>query len=160
MDRNKTDLAGICGIYCGTCPSYLAPLQGDRERLAQMARDQGRDVEEVVCRGCLSDRVAAKCRDCAAGFRSCAGERGVTWCFECQEFPCSRLERFIPIHVVNNIVHHQRILEHLEFMRDHGVEAWVDREDRAGRCPGCDEPVYWSALDCPHCGNDLGRAGE
>jgi len=152
MDPKKTELAGICGIYCGTCPSYLAPLQGDRDRLEKMARDQGRPIEEVVCRGCLSDQVAVRCQDCAHGFRACASEQGVTWCFECGEFPCDRLEAFIPVHVVNGVIHHERILEHLEFMREHGVEAWVDREDEAGRCPECREPVYWSALTCPHCG--------
>ena len=159
MDRDKTVLAGICGIFCGTCPHYLAPRLDDRARLEEMARDQGRGVEEEVCQGCLSDRVADSCRDCAAGFRDCAAQKGVTWCFQCGEFPCGRLRDFVPVHVVNGIVHHQRIIENLEFMRERGVEAWVDREDKAGRCPGCGQPVYWSALSCPHCGNGLERPG-
>lgn len=158
MDPNKTSLAGICGIYCGDCPSYLAPRQGDSARLEEMARDQGREVEEVVCQGCLSNRVAAACRGCAAGFRDCAAEKGVTWCFQCAEFPCDRLRDFIPVHVVNGIVHHRRIVENLEFMRESGVEAWVEREDAAGRCSHCGRRVYWSALNCPHCGSDLGRS--
>ncbi|MBU4399143.1 MAG: DUF3795 domain-containing protein, partial [Planctomycetes bacterium] len=33
------------------------------------------------------------------GFRTCAAQREVTWCFQCGEFPCDRLRAFSTEHV-------------------------------------------------------------
>jgi hypothetical protein len=149
--ESKERLAGICGIFCGDCPKYLAPRLGDRETMEVIGRETGFNPEDQVCDGCLSDRVALECRDCKHGFRDCAAERGVTWCFECAEFPCSRLEEFKEIHVVNGISHHRFVVEELRFMKDNGVGPWVDRKTRASLCPECGRGVYWHSLACPSC---------
>ena len=155
MDRKeqKRELAGICGIYCGTCPKYLAPRQGDTAEVQKMARDAGVTAGEVRCDGCLSGHVYRDCVDCRHGFRRCAREKGVTWCFQCAEFPCARLESFKDIHVVNGIWHHKKIVDHLQFMKEYGVEKWVDKEDAEGACPRCGKVLYWYARECPGCGH-------
>ena len=151
MNQDARQLAGICGLYCGTCPSYLAQQKNDIARLAEQSRLKGIPVEEVICNGCHSDRVAPRCVNCAAGFRQCATEKNVMWCFQCDEFPCQRLRDFRDVHVVNGISHHEHVIEDLQYMKEHGVEQWVEEQEKAGRCPQCGEMLYWFVRECPNC---------
>jgi hypothetical protein len=155
--RKKEELVGICGIYCGTCPKYLAPRDADRQYLEKVSQEAGISIGEVRCDGCLSDKVFPSCRDCRHGFRRCAGEHKVTWCFQCREFPCSRLRSFLPIHAVNGVSHHAGLIEELEYLKRHGVERWVEKQDQSGRCPNCGKALYWYARECPACRSFIER---
>ena len=94
MKQDVSKMVGICGLYCGTCPCYLADKKHDEKYLERMSRERGYSVEEIHCHGCLSDKVAVHCKDCSHGFRKCASEKQVTWCFQCDDFPCQRLKDF------------------------------------------------------------------
>lgn len=151
LKKELKELVGICGIYCGTCPKYLAPRQGDLEYIRKNAQETGLSPEDIRCDGCLSDRVFPSCRDCRHGFRRCAAQIGVTWCFECSEFPCQRLRDFLPIHVVNGISHHARLIEELQFLKKYGIEKWVEEKEREGRCLQCGKMLYWYERVCSRC---------
>ncbi len=151
MEKDDRKLVGICGIYCGTCPSYLAQQQNDIAELEQRARERNFTIEEVRCNGCHSDKVMPTCVECKSGFRKCASEHGVTWCFECADFPCQRLEDFKHVHIENGISHHEHLIEELQYIKDNGMDAWLEKRDREGRCPQCRKLLYWSVRDCPDC---------
>jgi len=151
MDEKKNP-AAICGIFCGDCPVYLAPRIGDQKKIKELAQEAGLPEAEIGCDGCLSDRVFGPCRDCAQhGFRDCAAEHGVTWCFECDQFSCDRLENFLDIHVVNGISHHRRVIQELKDMKKRGPEEWAIRREAESCCSACSQPVYWSDRFCPSC---------
>jgi hypothetical protein len=154
---NTQELIGICGICCGTCPKYLAPRDNDIEYLQRASRESGFPIEEIRCDGCLSDNVFATCRDCRHGFRRCAAEKKVTWCFQCPEFPCSRLQSFLPIHVVNGVSHHAGLIQELKYMKERGIEKWLEKQDKLGRCPHCGKMLYWYIRECPSCRFQLER---
>lgn len=124
----KADTAAICGLFCGTCPSY--PAQ---------------------CEGCLSEKVAADCASCSNGFRDCAALHKVTRCGECGEFPCERLEAFSKKHIVNGICHHAHVIDNLYEMRQIGAEAWAEKQLRENTCPACGELTPWYERECPRC---------
>ena len=151
MNQDARNLVGICGLYCGTCPSYLAPRKNDSTQLEKQSQLKGITVAEYVCDGCHSDRVAPRCVNCAAGFRQCAAEKKVTWCFQCADFPCQRLRDFKDVHVFNGISHHKHVIKDLQYMKKHGVEQWATEQERKGRCPQCGEMLYWYDLECPTC---------
>ncbi|MFC1886036.1 DUF3795 domain-containing protein [Thermodesulfobacteriota bacterium] len=151
MEKDVNKLVGVCGLFCGTCPSYLAHRKNDVEMLEKMSRERGYSIEELRCDGCLSDKVAPHCADCRHGFRKCAAEKQVTWCFECTDFPCQRLRDFTDVHVVNGISHHEHIIEEDEYMRKHGIEPWVEKQEAAAKCPGCGEMLYWHVRECGNC---------
>jgi hypothetical protein len=75
----------------------------------------------------------------------------VTWCFQCREFPCPRLWDFRDVHIVNGISHHAHVIEDLQYMKEHGMEQWVEEQERAGQCPNCGKRLYWFARECPTC---------
>ena len=151
MKQDVSKLVGICGLYCGTCPSYLAGRKNDEEYLERMSRERGYSIEEIRCDGCLSDKVAVHCTNCRHGFRKCAAEKQVTWCFQCDDFPCQRLKDFTDVHIVNGISHHERVIDDLEYMKKHGIEAWVEAQEKAACCPACGEMLYWFERECSGC---------
>lgn len=76
----------------------------------------------------------------------------MTWCFQCHSFPCRRLSDFTGSHIVNGISHHAHVVEDLRYMKEHGIEQWVEEQEKAARCPQCRERLYWSVRECPKCG--------
>ena len=117
--------AGICGLFCGTCPSYPED-----------------------CHGCLSDEVRPGCEECIPGFRACSREHGVTRCYECGAFPCGRIHEFSKQHIVNGICHHENIIRDLKEMDRIGVENWVKDRTAQHICPQCGELMWW--CEKPH----------
>lgn len=161
MDDNakegKRKLVGICGIYCGTCPRHLAPRIQDDAYLTQTSLETGYSADEIRCDGCLSEKVYPACIDCRAGFRRCAQERNVTWCFQCQEFPCQRLRDFLDIHIVNGISHPAKLIEELQSMKDRGIDAWIEKQEETDCCPRCGRILYWYDLQCSRCQSPIQR---
>lgn len=153
MDGPLRNLLGICGLYCGNCPNYLAPRLGDSATLEALAAEKGVSPADQACDGCLSGRVSGECRSCAHGFRDCAREHDVTWCLECGEFPCRRLEDFRHVHVKNGISHHAAVIEDLRSICRCGAKAWVARKAAESACPGCGRRRYWYDRACPACGH-------
>jgi len=151
VKKDVKELVGICGLYCGTCPVYLASREQDPAQLEAMSRDRGIPVEEIRCDGCLSENVYGPCVDCRHGFRRCASEKRVTWCFECEEFPCRRLRDFTDVHIVNGISHHAGVIEALQSMKEHGIEKWLEAQEREACCPTCGKKLYWFVRECPVC---------
>jgi hypothetical protein len=151
MKQNVKNLVGICGLYCGTCPYYLAYRKNDTACLTKLAQEECASIEELRCDGCLSENVSCHCKACRHGFRTCASEKGVNWCFECSEFPCQRLKDFTEIHVVNGIKHHEHVIDDLMDMKENGIAQWVERQDQAARCTGCGQVRYWFDRACPDC---------
>lgn len=151
MNKDYEQLVGICGIYCGTCNIYLASKLDDKEELKKISARDNIPIQEIHCDGCLSDSVYSPCRECGHGFRECAKEKKVTWCFQCTDFPCQRLKSFKDIHIVNGISHHEHLIEDLAYMKDHGVGQWVEQQEKKGQCPKCGKMRYWFSKECPDC---------
>lgn len=122
------ETAAICGLFCGTCPSY-----------------------PKGCGGCLSDNVAPGCDTCGSGFRDCANLHHVIRCHECREFPCARLKSFSKKHIVNGICHHAHIMDDLTKMQEICVEAWVESQTDAHTCKSCGQLIPWFEKICPRC---------
>lgn len=58
-----------CGCYCGGCPNYLR--------------------EKNICTG--ADINFEKCEKCKT-FHICCKEKGITHCYQCNEFPCQKFK--------------------------------------------------------------------
>ena len=53
MVNDINNLVGICGIYCGTCPHYLAYRKNDTVQLEKMSQEKSAPIENLRCDGCL-----------------------------------------------------------------------------------------------------------
>ncbi len=87
-----------CGIYCANCPIFIAGALSDKKKKAQLAKklseEMGKKItpEEISCLGCRSSTKSHWTQDCK--IRKCASEKGIEFCYQCEEFPCSSLHEF------------------------------------------------------------------
>lgn len=151
MTQDSTKPVGICGLFCGTCPAYLAHRENDVAELGKASQVMGVPIEQIRCDGCLSQRVMPHCADCKHGFRRCSAEKKVTWCFQCTDFPCQRLQDFTNVHIVDGISHHASVIEDGYYMKEHGVEQYVEKQQSAMCCFRCGKRQYWFSRVCPAC---------
>jgi predicted RNA-binding Zn-ribbon protein involved in translation (DUF1610 family) len=117
----KRRLDSFCGIYCGACP-------------------------QESCEGCKTDVVEDWCIDC--DFKSCAGDRGLKFCSECNEYPCDRIADF------NNDEwsHHSSVIANLDGIRDRGLKVWLAEQKERWACPHCGSGFTWYDEKCRSCG--------
>lgn len=106
---DEPKLAAPCGLYCGACIDYA--------------------VYES-CHGCGCD-----CGKCDASghherceiYTCCVKQKGFEACYECQEFPCSKLIQFC----YNPVwLHHLPIIENLRRRKNIGTENWLKEQEK------------------------------
>lgn len=61
----------------------------------------------------------------------CALERRLTYCFECDDFPCDKLEAFAG----DGYDHHRIIVENMRRMREIGLDARLNEQSEPVYCP-------------------------
>ena len=87
MDYVK--MTAPCGLACFDCVAYRA--NESEELRARVTEHFGIPREQAACPGCRE--VKGRC-PMSPGFCTifpCAEERGVTFCYECADFPCDAL---------------------------------------------------------------------
>jgi hypothetical protein len=86
--NERLRLVAPCGIDCGVCELNMSR---DNPRLTEYLVSRGIPREKLPCQGCRGVEgncpvLGGKCDTYA-----CASERGVQFCYECGDFPCSKL---------------------------------------------------------------------
>lgn len=159
--RINPDFLAPCGLYCGVCAVYIAHRDNNlkfKERLVALyqgkipgkgALPDGENltVEDIRCRGCLSEEPFLYCRDCE--IRNCTKERGYSGCHQCPEFPCRHITEF-PMAVGRRV-----ILRAVPHRREVGTEKWVQDEEARYICPRCGHKVFRGVVRCNQCKEPL-----
>ena len=118
------DLVAPCGLYCRDCVLYKDNISDDLKDA--MSNKYEVPLDEVPCRGCRvenGNHFHLTAGHCAT--LDCAGEKGVTYCFECGDFPC---ELLAPLADGAGTYPHNLKVYNLCRMQKLGVEKWVDEE--------------------------------
>jgi len=160
METNP-DFIAPCGLYCGVCAIYIADRDNNRnfkERLLNLYKgkvpgkgtlpdSENLTIDDIRCRGCLSDEPFMHCRQCE--IRACTTDKGYTGCHECDEFPCPYIEAF-PMAVGKKV-----ILRAIPYWRQVGTEKWIQDEEARYTCPECGNKVFRGAVKCNQCKTNL-----
>lgn len=77
-----------CGINCGDCECHRAK---DDTALMDYLVTRGISREKLPCPGCRSIRGNCPVIGGTCETYSCAAGRGADFCFQCQDFPCDKL---------------------------------------------------------------------
>ena len=155
------DFVSPCGLYCGVCAIYMAHRDNNlkfKERLVKLYQgevsgkgtlpnSENLSVEDIKCRGCLSDERFMHCRQCE--IRACAQGKGFTGCHQCDEFPCQTIDKF-PMAVGKKV-----ILRAIPYWREVGTEKWIGDEEARYVCPECGQKVFRGAVTCNRCKANL-----
>lgn len=126
----------ICGLNCAKCDIYAAARGNPKVRDEIVAwfkeeRNQVLNPEAVRCDGCRGSLETHWSSDCK--MMLCARKRGIPYCFQCPDFPCTLLEAFS----ADGIAHHQRTVANLKWMKAIGIDAWIDEQKSQGKCVFC-----------------------
>ena len=143
------DFISPCGLYCGVCAIYIAHRDNNqkfKERLVGLYKGQidgkgtlpnseSLSTDDIRCQGCLSDDLFMHCKQCEI--------RG--GCHECDEFPCNYIDNF------SMAVGKKVILRSIPYIREFGIEKWVEDEEARHVCPECGNKVFRGAAKCNQC---------
>jgi len=100
------------------------------------------------CDGCSSDRIDEWVEGCK--FRRCTREKGIEFCCFCEEYPCKELHEFMN----DKWPHHWTIEANLLYIRNHGVEKWLEAQRHEWSCKRCGAEIVWYQKECA-CGQKL-----
>lgn len=121
MSRNeRIHLVAPCGIDCGTCELCLCK---DNQQLLFYLVTRGIPQEKLPCTGCrdMKGNYPVIGEQCAT--YACVTEHVVDFCFDCGEFPCSRLN---PSADMADVLPHNLKVFQLCTIQLNGVEAFID----------------------------------
>jgi len=152
-------LAGVCGLYCGACPVYLGHAEKDPALIEEIPKKffaafdiTPKYIIDTGCDGCLSSNPMPWCATCEV--RKCASDKGTTWCFECVDFPCKRLQAL-------EMEFQRPLIRNLKEMKEKGVGKWLEAVGKRYECPKCGKKLHWYSFGvCSRCGKTPTRAGD
>lgn len=102
--KKYTGLIPACGCFCGGCPTYTR--------------------DKKPCPG--AEINFKRCEKCTK-FHLCCREKGITHCYECNEFPCKKLKVFSKswLKYGQNFIENQKLLE--KFGEERFKEIWNNK---------------------------------
>ena len=148
--QNGHTLAAVCGLYCRACTLYIGSTE-DPDRLKMLAVQFATTPEELRCFGCRSDRLGIHCRDCS--LKACATAKGISFCGECDEYPCAKLADF-----QRQMPHRIELWDDLGRIKEAGVEVWMREKQTEYACPNCGTINSAYDLSCRKCRHSPGSA--
>lgn len=120
--KNEIDLIAPCGMNCTLCSSYIA-FKND-------IKNKG--VKMPYCSGCRPRN-----KKCAFLKKRCdlILNNEVRFCYECEKFPCQYLQHIDKRYRLN---YRMSLIENLEFIREKGINKFLEKENKKWRCSYCD----------------------
>jgi len=144
-ESDKT-LAAVCGLFCEACTLFIATRE-DPARLKGLAARFQFSEEAVKCYGCRSAKRGPYCEKCK--MFSCTAERGIDFCIECEDYPCSHLKQF-----QSKRPHRIELWEDLEQIKTMGYKYWLNNIRKNYTCPQCQTINSAYDLECRKCGQE------
>lgn len=164
MDRLRGKVVHInpkfvspCGLYCGVCAIHIAQrdnnekfkqklvnlYQGGVPGKGTLPNSESLTTDDIRCQGCLSDDLFMHCKQCE--IRDCVQEKGYAGCQDCAEFPCQYIDDF------SMAIGKKVILRSIPYIREHGIDKWVEDEEARYFCPECNNKVFRGVVKCNQC---------
>ena len=128
----KKELIASCGINCGICKSHFR--------------------EKNPCPGCrgLDKKTPTTRFNCF--IRKCKIFRDRKWNYcsdECDNYPCKQLKSLDKRYSTK---YHMSVLENLEYIKEKGMNAFLEKEKKKWACPQCGGIVTCHGGMCLTCG--------
>ncbi len=88
MIDERTNLVAPCGIDCGICELYIC--RGNTELYEHLVKS-GIPESKLPCNGCRAVDGHCPVNEGICKTFTCVALKDVDYCFECFDFPCSKL---------------------------------------------------------------------
>lgn len=90
-------MIAVCGLECHKCDIREATndpkVAGEIVDWFKKELNQAVKPEDIHCMGCKGDRAKHWSADCWI-LRCCVDDKGLEYCYECDEFPCQKLTQW------------------------------------------------------------------
>lgn len=138
----KCTSVGPCGLFCGSCPIYLAGFYP--ELRVKLARELHCSEEDIKCNGCreLSD----SCWGMHCKIKLCAENRGHEYCSECEQRPCEKLSKL-------SMGYHDLPQQQLDELMKLGRDEFMALLEKRWTC-SCGLPISAYTQKCIKCQED------
>jgi hypothetical protein len=126
----------VCGLNCAKCDIYDAGHGNEKARNEiiewfKKERNVTLKPEQITCEGCRGSLDTHWSSDCK--MLLCAKNKGLDYCFQCEDFPCTNVNKFAS----DGVSHHKRTVENAKRMKEIGLETWIAEQKRKGQCLFC-----------------------
>ncbi len=114
-----------CGVYCEGCVVYKA---SDNPHLAEaIAENMDVRPEEAQCDGCRSEDgiISVLSTDEVCPTYECVQDKGVEFCYECDDYPCAKLYS-----CQNSPPPHNSKINNLTLIENEGLDWFLDNAER------------------------------
>lgn len=134
----EDQLIAPCGMNCGVCVNYLS-MKNDINK---------KGFHKTYCPGCLP-----RGKNCTYMKKNCdlLGNGQVRLCLECGDYPCKRL---LDLDKRYRTKYHMSMLENLEFIKEYGMERFLEKEEAKWLCPECGNVISCHNGLCLNCNLD------
>ena len=134
----REELIAPCGMNCAVCGNYLA-MKNDLK---------SRGFHKTYCAGCLP-----RGENCTFMKKHCdlIGNGRIRFCYDCGSFPCRRLKALDKRY---RTFYHMSMIENLEFIKEHSIESFLEKEAEKWKCPECEDVICCHNGVCFHCHPD------
>lgn len=129
-------LISPCGMNCAICSAYLAYRNDTKSK----------GVKMPYCIGCRP-----RDKKCAFIKKRCdlVMQGKVKYCYECEDFPCRNLQHLDKRYKTS---FRMSMIENLEYIRDNGIDKFLEKEREKWKCPECSETICCHNGICFSCG--------
>lgn len=117
-----------CGINCMVCYVHLK--------------------DKKPCSGCLGDEQHKPDRCKVCSIKNCAREKGITYCFECLDFPCKRINNLEKSYIKR---YNTSLIENSKIVKEVGIKAFQKRELKKWNCSTCSGVISLHDKVCSNC---------
>jgi hypothetical protein len=118
---DKKHQTAPCGLDCFNCSAHESLITEESKR--QIAEFLKIPIDKTPCKGCRDEKghcIYGPNQQCATW--DCVQQKGVTFCFECNDFPCRLLA---PTQKGANYPHNMKVYN-LCRMKLLGLDAWIE----------------------------------
>lgn len=117
-----------CGMNCKVCYKHLKPKKS--------------------CKGCLSsdDDKPEHCKKC--NIKNCVKEKGITYCFECADFPCKQIKNLDKSYIKRYGV---SLVQNGITVKNDGLECFMMKEKEHWTCKKCSGIISLHDAECSEC---------
>ena len=134
----REELIAPCGMNCGICSGYLASKYDIK----------GKGIKMPYCIGCRQRN-----KKCAFLKKLCdlLIEGRVQYCYECDDFPCLRLQSIDKRYRTN---YRMSMIDNLKYIKENSIIKFLEKETDKWKCPRCGAEICCHNGICFNCGLD------
>lgn len=129
IDKLSETMIAPCGVNCIACGAFLSK-------------------DKTACGGCRASNeliTRKSCRDCAK--KKCAFDKGLRWCFQCSQFPCSKIKSLNKRYTQNYNV--DLVQNGLDAKKD--MSAFWETQKERFTCKACGGIIDQHSKQCSDC---------